>query len=178
MDELFKFLDDLLNTSGIPKSWVIACIVVAGVGFLFYYMVKSVMLLTSFFKEPSKSATKDELDTVKTTLLEDNKRIFKILDTVDDRLKSIETGNDHVIAINKKLEDELEKVGKLSDDLHDLQEEDLQSSSNIQRDLTMLVTDSKAQYSEITRQVQALQKDLASLHGTIIGLNTQRTRLK
>jgi phage shock protein A len=177
MDGLLKFLEDLIS-AGVPKSWIAVCMGIAGLGFMFYYMVKSITLLTSYFKQPTTSATKEELEKVKTTLLDDNKYILKILGDVDDRLKSIETSNDQVIEINRQLENELEKVSKLSDDIHDLQEEELKSSSVIQRDLTILVSDSKAQYSEITRQVQALQKDLASLHGTIIGLNTQRSRLK
>lgn len=178
MGDLLKFLDDLVKSGGVSGNWIAACLGIAGVGFLFYYIVKSITILVAYFKPSSNSVSKEELASMKVALQDDNKYVLKLLSDVHDKLKAIEQTNSQVIEINRQLENELDKVSKLSDDIRELQTDEGKATTTIQRDLSSLVSDSKAQYTEITRQVQSLQKDLASLHGTIIGLSTQRSRLK
>jgi hypothetical protein len=178
MEALLKFLDTLVTSGGVSGVWLAACLGIGGLGVLFFYIVKSIMLLSTYFKTPDSNVSKQDIQTVKNALQDDNKYVLKLLEGVLDRLKAIEQGNDQVVEINRQLENEIIKVNALVDRINDMQDEDLKASNSIKENLSSFVIDSKAQHFEVTRQVQVLQVDLASLTGTIIGLNSQRSRLK
>jgi septal ring factor EnvC (AmiA/AmiB activator) len=178
MDQLIKFLDHIVTSGGVSGVWLSGFIAIGGLGVLFFYVAKSVTLLSSHFKQPPNGVTKDELSAVKASLQDDNKYILKILTDFTAHLKSIEDSNTNVIELNHRLENEMEKVTKLTDDIKDLQDEEAKTNTVLQRDLSSLVSDSRSQYIEVTRQVQSLHVDLSALHGLIVGLNTQRSRLK
>jgi len=178
MDDLIlQFFDDLV-AGGVSKYWIYGCLFLAGAGIFLYYFIKTTSYLATYFKKSENVISKEEIDSFKQSLQGDNKALFQILDDVRDRIKNLETSGNHTIELNRQLDNELSKISVMVDTIKDSQASDFKDSTESRRDLTSLVSDSKAQYLEITRQVQALQKDLASLHGTIIGISTQRSRLK
>lgn len=186
MEALLKFIEDMINSQGISGIWISACFGIAGLGVSIFYIIKSIMILQTQLKPSTDTATKPDLATLKATLQEDNKYILKLLEGVHDRLRrevferllNIENANEHLLVISRELESEIEKANTISENVKDMQDQDLKTTTAILHDVDSLVRDSKIQHQEISRQVQALQVDLASLHGTLIGLNTQRTRLK
>jgi predicted nuclease with TOPRIM domain len=182
MESIIKFLDDLITRGVISGTWITIILGIAGLGILFYYVTKGIILLFSHYKSHSDitntEISKEELISMKISLLEDNKYILKLLDEVNDKLKTIESNGENAVELNKQLEGEISRVSKQIGDIEDSQEDEAKYYISIQRDLSVLVCDSKTQYAELVRQIQAVQKDLASLHGTIIGMNTQRARLK
>jgi hypothetical protein len=186
MESLLKFIENLVSTYGVSGGWLAACFGVVSVGVSIFYIIKGILLLQEKFKQPSDGASKDDLEELKRSLQDDNKYILKLLEGVHERLKrdvfdrlvSIETSHEHLREISRQLEAEIEKVGTISDQIKDMQDEDLKTSATILHDVDALVVDTKIQYQELQRQVNALQVDLASLHGTLIGMNTQRSRLK
>jgi hypothetical protein len=186
METLVKFLGDLLNTPGVSGTWITACLGVASVGVLVFYIIKSIILLQSHTKVPDGIAMKDDVTSARDTLQDDNKYVLKILEGINERIKrdvyerliSLEDANDNLLEICRQLEAEMVKVQLLAQQLKTMQDEESKTSTEILHDVNGLVSDSRAQHSELARQVQALQVDLASLHGTLIGLNTQRSRLK
>jgi len=186
MEALVKFLSDLINTQGVSGTWISVCLGVSSIGVLVFYIIKSIMLLQSHSKVPDGLAMKEDVNSVKVVLQDDNKYILKILEGINERIKrdvyerliSLEDANDNLLEICRQLEAEMVKVQLLAHQLKSMQDEESKASTEILHDVNGLVTDTRVQHSELARQVQALQVDLASLHGTLIGLNTQRTRLK
>lgn len=186
MEALLKFIEELVTVHGVSGTWISACLGVAALGVSIFYIIKSIMLLQGHMKQPADIVVKSDLVVLKTALQDDNKYILKLLEGVHDKLRrevyerllNIENANEQLVEISRQLESEIEKTKEISDSIKDMQDEDLKTSANILHDVDALVRDSKIQNQEISRQVQALQVDLAALHGTLIGLNTQRTRLK
>lgn len=186
MEALIKLLDDLVNSYGVSGTWISACLGVAGLGVLVFYMIKSIILLQSHLKPDGDNPSKEDLSWVKAVLQEDHKHILKLLESIDERLKrdvyerlvDIDTSNEHLIEVSRRLEAEMEKVNAIAKHIKDMQEDDVRMSTSVLHDVDALVADTKSQGQELSRHVQALQVDLAALHGTLIGLNTQRSRLK
>jgi hypothetical protein len=179
MEALINFFDHLVTSGGVSGLWLASCLGIAGVGALFFYVTKSIMMLSTYFKAPATQATKADLDLIKDYLNENNKYLIKGLEDGNIRMRGIEEANSNVIELSRKIENEIEKVNNLIDNLKDMQDEDLRTSTNAARDLGTLVNDSRSRFVEVTRQVQQVQVDLASLTGTIIGMGSgQRTRLK
>lgn len=186
MEALVKFLSDLITTHGVSGTWITIFLGVAAVGVSVFYIIKSIILLQDHSKVPVGIVSKDDLALVKDALQDDNKYILKILEGIGERIKhdvydrliQLENANDNLLDIIRQLEQEMVKVQLIANQLKSMQEEELKATTEILHDVDGLVSDTRAQNIELVRQVQALQVDLASLHGTLIGLNTQRTRLK
>jgi hypothetical protein len=178
MEFLLNFFDDLVTAGGVSKAWLTACLVIAAFGVFFYYAIKGVTAINSYLKSPEHTISKQEIESIKTAIQNENRAIFKILDDVRDRVKNLEVSGEQALELHRQLENEVQKIEGVVDEIKETQAEDIIASVGARRDLTALVQDSKAQYIEVARQVQGLQKDLASLQGTIIGMGTQRTRLK
>lgn len=178
MEVLLKFLDDLVTSGGVSKHWLAGCLAVAAIGVLVYYMVKAVTHLNSYLKSPENSVSKEEIENIKHTIRSENQAIFKILDDVRERVKSLEISGEAAMEVHRKIEVEIDKLNDLTQRIDKVQEDEAKEAAAARHDLSTVVEDSKERYMEVTRQIQGLQKDLASLQGTIIGLSTQRSRLK
>jgi len=143
MEVLLKFINDLITSGGVPKLWIAIGIGLAGLGGLIYYLIKAVLYLNTYLKNPAleNAVTKEELNAIKNTFQSDNKAILKILDDVGVRLKSIENSNDHVLELNKQLEHEIALVNKIAEEIKDLQQDEVESNVAVRKDLSALVSD-------------------------------------
>jgi chromosome segregation ATPase len=178
MEFILQFFDDLVTSGGVSKWWLSACVGIASMGILIFYLVKTVTHLNKYLKSPENTIAKEEIEHIKTTIQNENSAIFKILDDVRERIKHLEITGENAVELNRQIENEIGKINEIAATLDRVQDEEAKQASVARHDLNTLVTDSRAQYLEVSRQIQALQKDLASLQGTIIGMSTQRSRLK
>jgi hypothetical protein len=90
---------------------------------------------------------------------------------INELSRFIEKEFGRIEASIRDIEEQLELLRQTRND-------DRQAIIPLQKDIELFTMDSKSQYLEITRQVQGIQRDLASLHGTILGLETTRSQLK
>jgi SMC interacting uncharacterized protein involved in chromosome segregation len=178
MEAIIKIIEELVNSGKVNGFFLTAMFAMAGVGVAVFYVGKFIFYVQNHFNNKEETQSKELTDELKATLQKDHQYLLKLLEDIDDRLKTIEAKGEHGLALGKELENELSRLKDLMEDVKTVQTANDKAIDGVERDIDSLVTDSKEQYAEITRQVQSLQKDLASLHGTIIGLNTQRSRLK
>lgn len=174
MEAIIKFIDDLVIYGKVNGLFLTIAIGLVSSAVASYYIGRLVMYIQNHFAKKESEAYKE----ITEVLQKDHSYLLSLLDDIKDRLKTIETKGEQGLALGKELENEIEKLSDEMDNLKVDQTDSTKAVNNLEKDISILVTDSKEQYAEITRQVQSLQKDLAALHGTIIGLNTQRSKLK
>lgn len=178
MEALLKFLENLVSSGNVSGIWLGACVGVASLGGLVFYGAKGINLLMPHFKMLQNRVSKEDIKDIKDSARDDNKNVLKLLDDVSSRLKVLDQSSGSVIELSKQLESEIEKVANLTNEVKFMQANEASTNLALQKDLNNLMSDSRAQYVEISRQIQALQVDLASLHGTLLGLSSHRNRLK
>lgn len=187
MDSLINFLDHLVASGDLSSTWIAVCLAVAGCGVLLFYLSKSLSLLVGIVKQyPSATSTQpDQASSIKTIIQDENKYVLKVIadfsDDFGETAKAISTQDADILDSLRDVESEIQKLAYLVATIKDNQAEEIRVHSDLHKDLNVLVaemSESTSKYNEMARQIQTIQVDIASLHGTIIGLNTQRARLK
>ncbi len=179
MEELIgKFIEEVVKANLINKILVTVLLIIAASGIAFFYLGKFGVFLYEHFKKQEESSSQKNYDDLKNILQKDQIYLVNSLEDVKEKLKLIEDKSEQGINLGKDIEHGVDKLTRVVDFINNSQIDLEKAAQLLEKDVNSLAGDSKEQYAEISRHVQSLQKDLAALHGTIIGLNTQRPRLK
>lgn len=173
MDEVLKaFIELVAGNSGGWFSRLFVIVVITG-GSLFI-LSKLIDSLTASGLLKQRLTVDDVADLVK--MIDEVKR------RLDDLDKSVKDAAADAGKEADEINDRLEELGKELEDVSEVVDEIKDTAVNnlipIERDVTNLASESRMHYTELNRQIQALQKDLSAIQGTILGLGTNRARLK
>lgn len=179
MEEFISnFIGEIVKTGLINKIFVTVLLTIAASGIAFFYLGKLGIFLYEYFKKEEESNSQKAFDELRNILQKDQIYLVNSLEDVKEKLRLIEDKSEQGINLGKDIEHGVDKLTRVVDFINNSQIDLEKAAQLLEKDINGLTSDSKEQYAEISRHVQSLQKDLASLHGTIIGLNTQRPRLK
>lgn len=153
MDAFLQFLTTLLEADGVGISIVYILVLIATSIGSIALTVYGLSFIRKNFTSGStihQSSTKDDIQQLKHLFEREIGRIEASINNIEVEIEA----------------------------LRQTRNEDRQALIPLQKDIEAFTSDSKSQYLEITRQFQGIQRDLASLHGTILGLETTRSQLK
>ncbi|AVH85360.1 hypothetical protein RsoM2USA_432 [Ralstonia phage RsoM2USA] len=159
-------------------------LVIIGFVLITYVIVNFLFKALEFFKKNGGSgpndevASKSDVATLGAAVTKMSDKEISILDELKDKLNLLTaTANDLKIH-DDKFTDKINGLITEIEHLKDSQGRNVDSINIIKHELTSVTTEVKLQGKETTRQLQDLQRELASLHGLIVGLNTSQQRLK
>lgn len=127
--------------------------------------------------------TRGDLQLIKIDLTKMHESTEDLVQKVYDKLEIIHTTTTNISTYSKDtIINELTRISEgiselkvaRRDDMHDI----TTAITLLQKDLEQLIVNVKDGHSDVDRDITKLQTDLASLHGTIIGLSTNRNRLR
>lgn len=160
--ELFVGIFDYLLKNGTSKYVILAFLISAGFGITVFYLLKSINYIHTNMKG-------NEEFIALTKTLEDIKISIKDIKIPD---------NSEMLELERTIEGIVSRISSITEKIEEIQNQERALDTAARKDLQDLSDDVRVQSREILNHIQTLQKDLASLQGTIIGMNSSRSRLK
>lgn len=176
MDTLIKYFLDLATHGGIIGilfTVLGTVFLVTWVGIKIYMFIKDLVASHNVDK-----LTKTDIKNLQDHIDAETQRLSDAVSDLDGELTTLKSTGDAIIRYETKISDDLARMMKVLDDIVDGHAEDVKSFISLQKDIGLLTNDFKTHQVEISRQFQEIQKDIASLNGTLIGMTTNRQRLK
>lgn len=153
---------DYLLKNGTSKYVILAFLISAGFGITVFYLLKSINYIHTNMKG-------NEEFIALTKTLEDIKISIKDIKIPD---------NSEMLELERTIEGIVSRISSITEKIEEIQNQERALDTAARKDLQDLSDDVRVQSREILNHIQTLQKDLASLQGTIIGMNSSRSRLK
>lgn len=153
-------------------------IIVAFIGYGLYYFMLG---LKKVFSAPESTVKIENIHEIKEKLDDVNKNIQKtcdsILDNITLNLADIKNIDNNVHIIINMLQQDITQIQSIQENIRIINEQ-LNIIKNMRGDDAHIIAPIKTNIDNIMQQINSIQRDLSSLHGTIIGIATNRNPLR
>lgn len=127
--------------------------------------------------------TRGDIQQLKSDLTKLHDNTADLVQKLYDKTEHIYTTTNNISTYSKEnLINELTRISEGVEELKVARRDDIYDMmttvNSLQKDLEQLINNVRDGKSDMDRDISKLQTDLASLHGTIIGLSTNRNRLR
>lgn len=176
-DALIKLVTDG-NITGNILNIIIITIVVVG---LLWGVTKVISLMFKNMSVFTDRVTRSDLNLLKAELIKEHDNTADLVKDINKKIDKITLSTNNLqITYNEKLSVTMTRLFDVMDELKDKRSEDMMMTIiPLQKDLESLIKElNKSDQHDLTREVLKLQADLSALHGTIIGMGSQRNRLR
>lgn len=170
MGDLLKAFSNIAQSGSVSDLILVLLVFVGLLGVCAFYITKLIIFIKKDLKDSDqkdKNVTKEDLN-----------NIVDELRDIRSKLEVVCSTGEIVVRLETRLTDEIERLLNVLEKLREEHSDDMKTLLPLQKDIENISDDAKAQHMEINRQIQQVQRDLAALQGTIIGLNTQRTSIR
>lgn len=184
MESLIKLIAGMSEAGQFGSSFIVLLFFV-GVGFGIYLSITKIAVWAKLlgFTTGSAASTPSTQENIIGAL---NKAADKSDIQAKENAKELELQLDKMsesvaklLHYNSNMHDNVDKMKASIEELRQRGTGDQQVLFSLRRELESITTDSKSQYVEINRQFQQIQRDIATLHGTFLAMNSSdRTKLK
>lgn len=160
MDKIFKSLADIFTSGTVASEILVLIVFVACFLLMIFALIKLFASLKSSF---GTGVEKVDINNLNVIVNELSDKVNNLAKTVDAIKNDISKEAIHIENINNELENINENINRVKD-LHI-------SDAHV-------IAPIKTNIDHLVSQMSQIHRDLASLHGTIIGISSNRTHLR